>query len=71
MASWSDTFQGAFDDLAGAGADVLRAKAEAAGKVNNAPVTPSESGLQKWQPLVMIGIAGLAVVVAFLVLKRR
>lgn len=71
MASWSETFQGAFDDLVGAGADVLKAKAEAAGKTNNAPVTPAESGLQKWQPLVMLGVAGLAIVVVLLVIKRR
>ncbi len=69
--AWSDTFQNAFEDVIGAGADVLVAKANAAGKTNNAPVTPSESGLQKWQPLIMFAVAGLAVVVVLLVAKRR
>lgn len=71
MANWSDTLQGAFGDIVSAGADVMKANAEAAGRTNNAPVTPSESGLQKWQPLVMLGVAGLAVVVFLLAMKRR
>jgi len=49
----------------------MKANAEKAGKTNNAPVTPSESGLQKWQPMVIMVVAGLAVVVFLLVAKRR
>lgn len=69
--AWSDTFQSAFDDVIGAGASVLKAKAEAAGRTNNAPVTSNESALQKWQPMVMIAVAGLAVVLVFMLAKRR
>lgn len=69
--AWSDTFQGAFEDVVGAGAAVIKSKAEAAGKTNNAPVTAGDSSLQKWQPMVMMAVAGIAVVLVLLVAKRR
>ena len=71
MGSWSDTFQSAFEDVVGAGADIIKQKAEAAGRTNNAPVTPAQSDLAKWQPLVYVAVAGIALVVILLVAKKR
>ena len=66
--SWGDTFRGAFGDIANAGADLIRAKAQESGSVNNAPVTPTQSRLQ---PYMLWGGIALAVVVVAMVLKRR
>lgn len=71
MASWSETFQSAFDDVIGAGADIIKAKAEAAGRANNAPVTAGQADLNKWQPLIYIAVAGIALVVILLVARKR
>lgn len=71
MATWNETLQDAFGSVVDAGASVMKANSENAARQNNAPTTPAESALSKYQPLVMIGVAGVAVVVLLMLLKRR
>lgn len=69
--SWEEVFQNGVGAVANAGADLIRQKADVSGQTNNAPTTASEGELHKYQPFLIIGGIGLAIVVALLVFKKR
>lgn len=71
MASWDEVLKGGVSSVMNAGADVLRAQSDAAGRANNAPVTPEVSTLTKYQPLLIWGGVGLLAVVLIMAFKRR
>lgn len=71
MATWSETLQGSFQTITNAGADLLKAKAQEEAIKNNAPVTPAESAMSKYQPLVFGLVGVLVVVVGVMLFKKR
>lgn len=65
---WSDVGRDFLGDLSNAGADVLRKTADRASNTNNAPVTPSQVKAQPW---MMYGMAAMALVVVFILIRKR
>lgn len=65
---WSDVGRDFLGDLSNAGADVLRKTADRASNTNNAPVTPSQVKAQPW---LMYGMAAMALVVVFILIRKR
>lgn len=61
-----DVFSDAFTTVVNAGANVIKAKADAEARKNNAPVIPSNSGtggLPPWALWGGLGLVGLILVV--------
>ena len=65
---WSDVGRNFLGDLSSAGADVLRQTADRAARINNSAVVPSQQSKQPW---MMYGLAAVAVMVVFLLVRRR